>query len=803
MIKNYLKSSLRFLLRNRLFFLVNMLSLTTAISSCLVIGFYIKNELSYDKMHQKSERIYRYYTVSQSNENTRSVPFAPLALAPHLEQQFSGVENYVRLWRYRRAMPVSYPAGNINFYEADFGWADPSFFQVFDFPVLKGNPEKALAEIGNLVITASTAKKYFGDQDPIGKTLVFRADNDIELLVTAVMEDFPPNSHFKFDLLANIETADRYFWRGGNFNDELNSWENLFVGGYLLLSPEAEVASLESYANQQVNQHLSISNVSLQVKFQPLQKIHLYSDLDVGEFQANGDITNVYLFAVIGIIILLLGIFNFVNILTAYAGKRAREIGVRKTFGSKRRQIIFQQYLEIMMMMALALILSVGIVAVLSWENVPFIAFQWYKIGNDMYFWLIFTTLMIVFFIAAGAFPSLFLSRFQPVKIMKGQYWKHSEGASIRKSLVFFQFVISSALIISSIIVYQQISFLKNKELGFNTDQVLIIPIHNDGAIIPQFQTLKQEYKQLNEVKYVTASSNVFFSDYVYSNNFNLAGSDESFRWQRYTVDHEFPQTFDLDLLAGRLFDDKMASDSMAFILNQAALKELGLEPEQAIGRQLVNATMDVTATIVGVVEDFHFRSLYNQVEPFVLMTHPTAIDFISVKLNSRDIAQTVVSLKEIWNQVIPNTVFHYDYFDQYSGQVYQKAENMKNLFLIFTLLAILIACLGLFGLAAFTLHLRLKEIGIRKVLGASMQNVWRLLVKDFVLIIIAANLVVWPLVYYIMDRWLANFAYQAPMQWYYFSLAAVFMVFISLLVISYHAIKAASVNPVEILKNE
>lgn len=805
MIKNYLKVALRNFVKNKSFTVLSVLSLSIAIACVMLIGLYAKQEFSYDRFHEKSDSIYRLVTHSMNQEAERTVGFVPLPLAPHLKENFPSVENFARVWEYRRSMPVSNPERDLVFYEENFGWAEDTFFDMFDFRIVAGDRENPLDDFRSVVISESMAEKYFGDSNPIGKPLYFQGETDIPLYVTAVMEDFPSNSHFQFDFVGNIKIAAEDFWAGGRVGQEFfDQWVNLFVPAYIQLAPGADLAPILAEASARENEYFEVPGSTYEVIAQPITDIHLYSALDVGEWGVNGSAANIYAVMVVGLIVLLLGCFNFVNLVTAQAGNRVKEVGLRKTFGGTRKQLMGQYYMESLLLVLAAVVAAVVMVDLVQpWiSGFTGISKAWQILVQPASLVTMGVFILIVVLLA-GAYPAIFISRFSPSSVLKGTFSVQPGGGSLRKVLVTAQFALSGALIICTMIIYQQLQFMQQTEMGFEEEQIVVIPIHRDNAIIPNFNSIKQAYLQNSNVKSVTASSHLMLATYTYTNTFRLQGSEVDYRWERYTVEGDYPDTYDLMLLAGRSFRPESAADTNAMILNEAAVKDLGFQPDEVVGRTVTNRSMGIEGAVVGVVEDFHYQSLHESIQPFVLINRPDIVDFISVKISTADVGPTLEFLETAWKEVIPQASFGYFFLDDTFGTLYAREEQLSNAILGFSLVAIFLACLGLFGLSLFTAQRRTKEIGVRKVLGATVWDIIQLLASDFTKLVVLALLVAFPVSYLLMNGWLNDYAYRIDISWWLFAVGAIFVLGISWLTVSWHSVRAATVNPVESLKSE
>ncbi|MCW5910894.1 MAG: ABC transporter permease [Cyclobacteriaceae bacterium] len=805
MFKNYTRIAFRNFIKNKSFALLSVSSLVIAITSAILIGMYAKQEFSFDKLHERSSDIYRLVTVSENRGVRREVGFVPLPLSAHLSENFPAVENFARVWVYRRAMPVSVPDRDVDFYEDRFAWAEDSFFNIFDFEIVAGNRENPLGDFRSVVLSESTAKKYFDDEDPIGKTLHFRGETDIPVMVTAVMKDFPATSHFQFDFVANIKTAAEDFWQGGRATQEIfQRWQNLFVPAYIMVAPGTDLNPILAEATKQANEHLQVPGSVYTILAQPVTDIHLTSTLDAGEFEVNGSLANVYAVLAIGCIILALGCFNFVNMVTAQAGKRTKEVGLRKTIGGTRFQLMVQHYYECSLMVLAAVCISLLCAELL----LPLLR-NFILADNVISFFsgypalLSLAGLTMLVILLSGAYPALFISAFSPGAVLKGTYSTHLGGSGLRKVLVTLQFALSGALIVCTMVVFQQLEFMKNKDLGFSEEQVVVIPIHRDNVIIPNFSRVKEAYLQHSAVRGVTASSHLMFTPYTYTDTFRFLGTEEDYRWEVYTVEGDYPEVYDMKLVAGRFFRYDSPADTNAIILNTKAVQEMGVQPEEVIGRMLEDRSLRMSGEVVGVVEDFHFKSLHNDIQPFALANRPDLVDFIFVKVNAEGMLSTLEFLEETWANIIPEASFGYYFLDSTFGAAYAREEKLGNSILGFSSVAIFLACLGLFGLSLFTAESRTKEIGVRKVLGASVWDIVRLLGLDFTKLVILSLILALPAAWLLMNYWLNDFAYRIDMPVGMIVVAAISILSVAWLTVSWHSMRAAMVNPVESLRTE
>lgn len=803
MFNSYVKILFRNLAKAKVYAGISILSLSMGITAALMIFIYIQRELSYDHFYNDADDIYRMGLVRKTANSVRKIGFMPLALGPYLKQNYESVLQTVRIFQYRRAIPVSIPETRAAFNEEGFAWADSTFFEVFNQEFLRGDPATALDGPNSVVITESTARKYFQDGNPIGRRLQFNWEYDQSLVVTGVIKDFPSNSHFKFDLISSLVAARSFMWSG---RDWLNSWGNLFVSSYVKLKPGTDIGHFKPDITERVKEGFNNPNATYEPFFQPITNIHLYSDLDVGEWEAITNPQNLYMFGAIGCIILFLGCFNFTNMITAQAGKRAKEIGLRKVFGSKKWQLVQQHYFETFLYAFLALIISFvssalvsGQLSKLTGQDYPFEMFISIEILGAL------GIILAIVCVIAGTYPALFISGFSPITILHSSRFSFKSSGSIRNTLVVTQFVISICLIICTILVNLQLDYMQNKQLGFKQDVILNIPIQNDDAILPKLETFRSALTNHHSITGVTSASHIFFANYTYVNQFQVDGVESStiFRWERYTVDHDYIETFGLEMVAGRGFSRSYASDSSAFILNEAAVKVLGLTPEEAIGRKIDNVSDRKSGVIVGVVKDFHYRSLHQEIQPFVLYINLDRLDYFSVALQPGQLEDGLDHVERTWEALYPGIPYFSEFQDQHLASYYQREENMSKLFSWFTVVALFLASLGLFGFASYTSESRFKEIGIRKVLGANSSQITQLLTREFLKLVLLAYVLAIPLAYYAMGYWLESFAFRIDQPLWVFVAAGFATLLISFVTVAQQSLKTAWANPIIALKTE
>jgi len=805
MLKNYLKIAFRNLRRNKAFSAINIFGLAIGMATCLVILLFISNELSYDRYNTKADRIVRVvFQGSIQGEKMAEAHVMP-PVAQTLRADYPEVQEATRLRNYGTPR-VTYK--DKSFRENAFAFVDSNFFQVFTLPFLQGDPRTALAEPNTIVISQTVAQKYFGSANPMGKILFFK-DYNTSLKITGVIEQVPVNSHFDFDIFASM----------ASFPEAKSpSWMISEFYTYLVLPKNYDYKQLEAKLPQVVEKYMGPqllpamgmnltqfrqrgNNVGLFL--QPLTSIHLRSKLK-GELGLNGDIQYVYIFGSIAVIMLLIAGINFMNLSTAGAAKRAKEVGIRKVMGSVKGELVQQFLLESVLLTAIALLLAVLLVQ-LTLPLFNDLAGTKLTLNITANLWLLPGLLLLGLLVGvlAGSYPAFFLSSFRPVAVLKGRFNSGKKSLSLRSGLVVFQFFISITLIVSTTVVYRQLRYIQNKELGYNKDQILLIPEYALGNKAEAFQQQLQQDPRVVSVStsgYLPAgpSNNNNFTVYPDENTTQLV------KTLRYEVDEQYIPTLDMKLAAGRNFSKNFATDSSGIILNEKAAAVFGWG-KNALGHTLTSTNNEGTKStyrVIGIVKDFHFKSLHEPISPLVMTLGNTSGTLIA-KVKTQDMAGLLATTKNQWQQLTAEEPFSYAFLDERFAEAYQAEQKLGKILGIFAGLTIFIACLGLFGLATFTAQQRTKEIGIRKVLGASVSSIITMLSKDFLKLVFIANIIAWPLAWYGMHQWLQDFAYRIDISWWIFGLAGVAALLIALLTISLQAIKAAVSNPVKALRSE
>ncbi len=801
MFKNYFKIAYRNFAKEKLYSFINVIGLATGIACSLLIFLYVSDELSYDRHHPQAEHIYRvnefFEAEDGSGERSASAPF-PMAEGLMIDYP-NMVKETVRLFDFQApTLTVVYEPTEKQFNESNFFFADSTYYKLFDLQLVKGNPVTALNNPNSVIITERMATKYFQDDEPIGKMLRFQGR--IDLLITGVMKEMPSTSHFKADFLASFSSLRNFY------NGQLpNGWYWNPCWTYILLDENTKAADLEARLPEFVQKHLpDFIKDDVYLKLQLLTDIHLKSHLQF-EIEANSSEANIYLFSGVAVFVLLIACINFMNLSTARSMNRAKEVGMRKAIGGQKHQLIVQFLLESIMMSFLAIIVAVLFVYLsLFWFN----NFADKNLALDLTNPLIVCGLLLTGVgvgLVSGIYPAVVLTSFNPAKALKAKR-EHSQGLSFRKVLVVLQFSISIILIICTGVAIEQLSFLQNEDIGFKKDHILMVPVIGT-PIAPKYQSFIDEALKYEGIKSITALEEVLGAKHQGA-NYQFEGMEASNLFSRLNVRHDFLKTFDIPLAAGRDYSrDVHTDDSLALVVNETLVKGFGWTAEQAIGKPYNFGRF--RGQIIGVTKDFNFSSKHEAIAPIVLHlnTNPGAfnlfIKYMAVKVDGNSIQGSVATLERIWKEVLPDRPFEYFFLDNELANLYKSEANLSKVAGTFSMLAIFVACLGLFGLASFNAEQRRKEIGIRKVLGSSVQQIIFLVFSDYSKLLLAAIIIACPVAYFGMDRWLTTFAYRIDIPLLLFVFASVITVVIALLTVSYKSISVARSNPVDSLKYE
>ncbi len=808
MIKNYITVALRNLSRHKVFSFINILGLAIGLACCITIFLFVRDELRYDTFHTKADRIYRVVNSRVRESGEDHIALTPPAFGPTLQRDFPEVQQMVRFFDMRAPL-ITYE--DKKFFETDFLLADSTVLDVFTLPLLKGNPQTALKERYSLIITESVAKKYFGEQDPMGKVLT--VDGEMKFTVTGVMQDLPVHSHLKINVLGNFNMLKDFIQQS-----RLENWVWHQFYTYILLQENYNVAQLEAKLPSFVKTHASEVTARMNTKYtiglQALTDVHLRSSHLEHDIAQKGDIQYVYAFSVIALFALLIACFNFMNLSTARSAQRAKEVGLRKVVGAGRRQLIAQFIGESILLVSIAMVMAFILVYLTLpiFNNFSGKQLQLFS-AIDILTVLGVLAIILLVGLVAGSYPAFFLSAFQPVKVLKGELRAKHGGYSLRQTLVVLQFAISTVLIIGTTIVFRQLNYIQNTNLGFSKEQLVSLPIRN-GEMRRNYEGIKNELLQNTAIKSATACyglpGDIFAGDGIL-----IPGRDTDYSINMFLVDHTYIPTLEMEMVAGRNFSKEYGTDAEnAFILNETAVKDLGWNtPEEALNKEIHWKKWNVDSAgisdslkrgkVIGVVKDFHYKSLHQKIEPLILHIYQDAYTSIVVKVRPENMQATLNFLEKKWTSLDAEWPFEYTFLDEQFAKKYESERVFGKVFTAFTLLSIFIACLGLFGLASFTASQRSREIGIRKVLGASVAGIVFLLSKDFLKLVLLALLIAIPLAWYAMSGWLEDFAYRIDMDWWMFALAGLVALLIALFTVSFQSIKAALANPVKSLRNE
>ncbi len=781
--------------------ITNLAGLTIGITCCLLILSFVTYELSFDQFHAKKDRIYRVnYDVLMGGNETVS-PSVPVFVAPELKKKFPEIEDVTRFSPEWSARTIRH--GNVFFDEKNFCYADANFFNVLDFKSVSGNLQTALSKPNTVVITKTIAKKYFGKSDPVGQVLLF--NNEKHFVVAAVMEDVPPNSHFSFDFLTSF-----YSIPGFDTLETQQNWNNPNYTTFVLLKPQTNVAALTKKIDAWVNPpgQSNQSQNSITLKLEPLKDVHF--DTQVYNFKNTLVITDfkyISIFITIAILVLLIACANYINLSTAKASVRAKEVGIRKTIGAGFWQLFTQFLAESFLLTIVAVLISIAAVySLLPYLNnlldkqIPF-----YILNGNFLLSVVAGTILIL--LLAGFYPSLILTRFKPVETLKGTFAKTGgSSVTVRKSLVIFQFTISVALILGTIIVRSQLEYMQNQTLGLDKDHVLII--HGNTDIYNKLDAFADNLKKISGVQDVALTWRSPFETVVgngFSIKANTASNDDWSVVGGIAGDSHYLSTLGIRLLAGRNFGpSKINGDSTVneFIVNETFLKHYSLKSNDVIGKDV---TLGLTGkgTIVGVVKDFHTSSMHDKIAPIVLFNNPQYFGSLLVHVGAGKLSPVLSSIQKTWRSYVPMRPFSYSFLDEEYDAMYRTEQRLGILMSFFCGIAILITCLGLLGLMTFIVAQRTKEIGIRKVLGASVMNITTMLSKDFLKLVIIAIVVASPVAWYFMNHWLQDFAYRINIGLYIFLITGIAAILIAFITISFQSIKAALANPVKSLRTE
>lgn len=805
MIRNYFKIAWRNLIRNRVFSAINIVGLAIGLATCLLISLFVLNELSYDRFHAKANRIVRVVFRGTVQGGIMNEAHVMPAVARTLKADYPEVEEATRL---RVGGTPRYLVGEKLFNEERMAFVDSNFFRVFSFPLLQGDPKTALTQPNTVVLTKPTAQKLFGREDIVGKMIQVKGV-DKPMTVTGVMEEIPTNAHFHFDVFTSMASLPE---------GQSTSWMTSEFFTYLVLPKNYNYKQLEAKLPQVVEKYMGPEiekafkmnyklfrqkGNDLGLFLQPLTDIHLHSD-SAYQIEPTGNIQYVYLFGAVAVFVLLIASINFMNLSTAGASKRAKEVGIRKVMGSIRLELAGQFLIESILLTAISLVVSLALVylALPVFNSLSGKALTFSFVDAP---WLLPGLLLFGLFVGvlAGSYPAFFLASFKPVAVLKGRFSSGKTGIGLRSGLVVFQFFIAILLMVGTTVVYQQLDYIQKKNLGFDKDQVLVFDTWALGPKEDVFRDLLLQDPRVVNVSqsgYIPAGPSNNNNFIVYGDN----NSTQLIKTLRYDIDYTYISTLGMKIVAGRNFSKEFGTDSTGIILNETAARLFGWNGK-ALGHTVTRQDREgisSTYRVVGVVKDFHFRSLHEKITPLVMVLAKTNGTMI-VKVKTREVAGLLASVKKQWDAFKLDQPFSYSFLDERFMQTYEAEQKIGKILGIFSGLTIFVACLGLLGLAIFTAEQRTKEIGVRKVLGASIGSIVGLLSREFVKLVLIALVLASPVAWYAMNKWLQAFEYKIAVEWWMFVLAGFLAIAVALLTISFQSIKAALMNPVKSLRAE
>jgi len=807
MFRNYFKTALRNLVNNKFYTTINILGLAFGLATCLLILLYVIDEQNFDRYNENEKRIYRINNEAKFGNNHLDMAVSNAAMGPTLIREFPQVEQYTRIQPYGSFLVKK---GSQDLRETKVAFADSTLFEVFTLPMISGDVKTALRDPHSLVITERMAQKYFGRTDVRGENLLINDKDNYK--ITAVIKNIPEQSHFSFDFFVPMSE---------NESSRDNNWLSENFNTYIVLKKDADPKKLEPGLNKMMDRFIgpqlkAVMNLSmtdfektggfLRCSLMPVEEIHLHS-AKIGELSANGNIQFIYIFAAIAGLILLIACVNFMNLSTARASSRAKEVGVRKVLGSLRKNLIQQFITESVLMSFIALVIAISLALLLLpyFNQLAGKKIQTFGLFQPLML-LSFFLLMLIVGILAGSYPAFYLSSFQPIKVLKGKLSGGFKGSSLRNVLVVFQFSISVMLIVGTIVIFNQLNFIRNRDIGYNRNQVLVL--HGTDVLQDRTENFKNELLKIPGVVNATVTGYLPVNGYRGKNTLFPSVSFDpkaGISLELWNIDENYIPTLDIKMLEGRNYSKQFPTDSSGIIINEAAAKFIG-------GRDLMNKSLyrveDVINKkireyhIIGIFKNFNFNSLHEIVTPMALILQKEA-GSMAIRIDTKEVYPLIAQIKDKWKSMVPGQLFDYTFMDDEFNELYAPEQRTGQLFITFAVLAILIGCLGLFGLVTYAAEQRTKEIGIRKVLGASVGNIAGMISKDFLKLIVISWLIAFPVAWFAMNKWLQDFAYRISISWWVFAGAGIFALIIALLTISSKAIRAAVANPAKSLKSE
>ena len=804
MLKNYLKMAWRNIRKGRMFSIINMAGLAIGMAAAMFIMLFVLDELSYDRFHKDHPQIYRLWQQASINGKAEDMALTAPPMGPTIEADYPEVVESVRINPFSQKILVK--QGETYFNEEGVTFVDSIFFSVFNFPLLQGDPDKVLNSPNQVVITEEMAKRYFGDENPVGQTLWFDLHKADHLEVTGVMADWPHNSHLKYDFLISWKT-----WEAAAPPQMLQAWFGNSLYTYLKLDEKADAAAFEAKLPEVYDKYMSalgkMVNMHVDFRLQPLADVYLDPALE-WDVEHHGNAQNLWIFAAVGLFLLLIASINYMNLSTALSQSRFKEIGLRKTFGGQRSQLIGQFLTESVLLTVLSLLVALVLVELLlPWFN-SFTGKEVSLLNISSYaFWPMLAGIVLLVGLLSGLYPAFYLSRFNPVETLRIKAKRNTESVLLRQGLVVFQFAIGMIMIVATAIVFLQLEFLKDHNLGFNPQQVLAVEVQ-DTTTMNALPVIQEELEKLPYIK-ETGLTSTLPGGLVVKQLLKVEnkGTMMDMAPNLFFVDYDYVDVMDMKVVEGRNFSREMETDlKEGFIINEAMAQKMGWD--EPLGKKIdygqsPDGTFARSGRVIGVVEDFHFTSLKESVEPLIMMLVPKKGQYLLARVDAASASDAIAAVEGHWGQYASAYPFEYFFLDDYFNQQYRAEEKMGTLFTWFAILSIVIACLGLFGLASLTVAQRTKEIGIRKVMGASVRDIVLLINRDFVKLVLVAMVVAFPLAFYAMSRWLENFAYRIDIDWLPFVVAGGAALLVSFATVSWQAFRTAYRNPVKALRYE
>jgi len=802
MFKNHLKIAYRNFIRHKLYSFINVFGLAIGLSICMIISLWVMRELSYDHFHENASQIYRIERELFRDNLYSRWPITGGRYKQALIDDYPEIENAARFWR--REFAIKDHKNDIH--RQEMFAVDNSVFDMFDFLLEEGDDKTALIDPQTVVLTRKNAVKYFGKEDVVGKSLSFEWEGEpVDIKITGIMEEVPENSHIHFDMLLSI----------ASYKEEpYTDWRSNYLYTYVQVQENTSKRDLEEKLKTFVTHRLEPEYGDLLLQGRSIHevlKMHLFPIIDIHlrpssnwEVEAGGSILSVYIFSCIAVLILIIACMNFVNLSTARASKRAKEVSLRKTVGAEKHQLRVQFIQESVLLAFVSLILAFVMSSLfIQGYNGIFAENLSLSVFLQLKHMVILVGATFAVGVLAGLYPAYYLTRFEPVEVMKGVPLSGSGKSVFRRNIVIIQFSISIMLIVGVFTVYKQMRYIQTRSLGFDKENVVIIPVRSQ-QIAQNYGSFRNELMQNHQIISASASSEVPADSHYSNSNVNRLDSEEPIILFLFTSDYDYVETYKMEILAGRAFSRDFGTDTEgSIILNESAAHRIGWTPKEAVGKKLEGAYSETATQVVGVVKNFHFKSLHREVEPMALLLYPDYIRDISVRIRPGDVGRSLNFIQQKWESLFPGEQFEYSFLDSRINQLYESEKKMQDLFIVFSVFSILVACLGLLGLVSFTAELKTKEIGIRKVLGASTGHVIVLLSKEFIKWILLANIVAWPLAWFMMNKWLQNFAYKTNIGWIVFVLAGFVTMAIAIFTFIFQTVKTACAKPVISLRYE